>query len=115
MFSSTILEILEIAGNVLFVAFFIGMCIFIHELGHFLAAKWRGLHIDAFSIGFKKIWGKKINVTGMNETPFYQELKNDIDRSGYHLTAIQRTLFTSESSIVRLFAIIARGVMKIFH
>ncbi len=61
MFSSTILEILEIAGNVLFVAFFIGMCIFIHELGHFLAAKWRGLHIDAFSIGFKKIWGKKIN------------------------------------------------------
>ena len=64
---------------------------------------------------FKRFWGKKINVTGMKETPFYLELKNDIDRSGYHLTAIQRTLFTSESSIVRLFAIIARGVMKIFH
>src|SRR5690606_18106208 len=23
-----------------------------HELGHFLAAKWRGLHIERFSIGF---------------------------------------------------------------
>lgn len=42
-----------------FVIFFFGFCIFIHEFGHFLAAKWRGLHIVAFSIGFKKIWGFK--------------------------------------------------------
>ncbi|NOY74815.1 MAG: PDZ domain-containing protein, partial [Kiritimatiellaeota bacterium] len=42
-----------------FVIFFFGFCIFIHELGHFLAAKWRGLHIVAFSIGFKKVWGFK--------------------------------------------------------
>jgi regulator of sigma E protease len=42
-----------------FVIFFFGFCIFIHELGHFLVAKWRGLHIIAFSIGFKKIWGFK--------------------------------------------------------
>ena len=41
--------------------FFLGFCIFIHELGHFLAAKWRGLHIIAFSIGFKKVWGFKHN------------------------------------------------------
>lgn len=39
--------------------FFLGWCIFVHELGHFLAAKWRGLHIVAFSIGFKKVWGFK--------------------------------------------------------
>ena len=45
----------------LFVFIFFGFCIFIHELGHFLAAKWRGLHIIAFSIGFKKIWGFKHN------------------------------------------------------
>ena len=37
------------------------MCVFVHELGHFLVAKWRGLHIIAFSLGFKKAWGKKIN------------------------------------------------------
>ena len=43
----------------LFVVFFFGLCIFVHELGHFLAAKWRGLHVIAFSIGFKKIWGYK--------------------------------------------------------
>ena len=39
--------------------FFLGFCIFIHELGHFVAAKWRGLHIVAFSIGFKKVWSFK--------------------------------------------------------
>jgi regulator of sigma E protease len=43
----------------IFVVFFFGLCIFVHELGHFLAAKWRGLHVVAFSIGFKKIWGYK--------------------------------------------------------
>ncbi len=55
------LAILESIGALLFVFFFIGLCIFSHELGHFLAARWRKLHIDAFSIGFKKVWGKKIN------------------------------------------------------
>lgn len=29
-----------------------GGSIFVHELGHFLAAKWRGLKIEEFSIGF---------------------------------------------------------------
>ncbi len=38
---------------------FFGLCIFVHELGHFVAAKWRGLHIVAFSLGFKKIWSFK--------------------------------------------------------
>ncbi len=46
-------------GIFLFIAFFFGFCIFIHELGHFMAARWRGLHVIAFSIGFKKIWGYK--------------------------------------------------------
>ncbi len=47
--------------SLVFVFIAIGFCIFIHELGHFLAAKWRGLHIDAFSLGFKPFWRKKIN------------------------------------------------------
>ena len=33
-----------------------------HELGHFLAAKWRGLKIDRFAIWFgKPVWKKKID------------------------------------------------------
>ncbi len=38
------------------------LLIFVHELGHFLAARWRGLKIDRFAIWFgKPIWMTKIN------------------------------------------------------
>ena len=38
------------------------LLIFVHELGHFLAARWRGLKIDRFAIWFgKPIWKKTIN------------------------------------------------------
>lgn len=30
----------------------LGVLIFFHELGHYLAARWRGVHVEAFSIGF---------------------------------------------------------------
>jgi regulator of sigma E protease len=47
--------------------------IFVHELGHFWAAKWRGLQIDRFQIWFgKAIWKKKINGVqyGLGWLPF---------------------------------------------
>ena len=34
------------------VALFFSGSIFVHELGHFLAARWRGAHVERFSIGF---------------------------------------------------------------
>jgi regulator of sigma E protease len=38
------------------------LLIAVHEFGHFLAAKWRGLKIERFAIWFgKPIWKKKIN------------------------------------------------------
>src|SRR5882672_7269606 len=38
------------------------LLIFVHELGHFLAARWRGLKVDRFAIWFgKPIWKKEIN------------------------------------------------------
>jgi regulator of sigma E protease len=33
-------------------ALVLGVLVFIHELGHYLAARWRGIHVEAFSIGF---------------------------------------------------------------
>src|SRR5208283_1990570 len=34
----------------------------VHELGHFVAARWRGLKVDRFAIWFgKPVWKKKIN------------------------------------------------------
>jgi regulator of sigma E protease len=37
---------------VFLVVLFFGGSIFVHELGHFLAARWRGMHVERFSIGF---------------------------------------------------------------
>jgi len=38
------------------------LLIIVHELGHFLAARWRGLRIEGFGIWFgKPLWQKKIN------------------------------------------------------
>ena len=45
---------------ILIVIFFFAFSIFIHELGHLLAALWRGLYVERFSIGFgPKLWGFK--------------------------------------------------------
>ena len=39
-----------------------GVTIFVHELGHFLVARWCGLTVDAFSIGFgPALWKRTIN------------------------------------------------------
>ena len=51
-------HLLTIVGSAIFMVFFFGLCIFVHELGHFLVAKWRGFHVIAFSIGFRKIWSR---------------------------------------------------------
>ena len=43
------------------VALLFSLAIFIHELGHFLAAKWFGLQVDTFAIGFgPSLWKRKI-------------------------------------------------------
>ncbi len=57
----TFLHILKVIGLILLVLLSFNIIIFIHELGHFLAAKWRGLHVEKFQIWFgKPIWKKTI-------------------------------------------------------
>lgn len=58
---STILSTLETAWLIFLVVMFFNVMIFVHELGHFLAGKWRGAYIDRFQIWFgKPVWQKKI-------------------------------------------------------
>src|SRR5665213_1244822 len=55
----TILRYIFIALEVVLL---FNLLIGVHELGHFLAAKWRGLKIERFAIWFgKPIWKQKIN------------------------------------------------------
>jgi regulator of sigma E protease len=53
----------ETSTNVLLVILGIGTLIFVHELGHFLAAKWIGVKVHVFSLGFgpalwRRVWGE---------------------------------------------------------
>jgi regulator of sigma E protease len=55
----TILKYIFIALEVVLL---FNLLIGVHELGHFLAAKWRGLKIERFAIWFgKPVWKKKVN------------------------------------------------------
>jgi len=55
----TILHYILIALEVVLI---FNLIIGVHELGHFLAARWRGLKVERFAIWFgKPIWKKKIN------------------------------------------------------
>ena len=51
-------SLLDSARGIAVIVLFFGGSIFVHELGHFLAAKWRGLRVERFSIGFgPKVFG----------------------------------------------------------
>lgn len=52
MTSDIVFRILQDPWAIFLVVLFFGASIFIHELGHYLAARWRGLKIERFSIGF---------------------------------------------------------------
>ncbi|MDB6054530.1 MAG: regulator of sigma protease [Verrucomicrobiales bacterium] len=54
------MQILKFIFILLEVLFLFNILIFVHELGHFLAAKWRGLKVERFAIWFgKPIWKAK--------------------------------------------------------
>lgn len=56
------MQILKFVFILLEVLLLFNLLIFVHELGHFLAARWRGLKVDRFAIWFgKPIWEKEIN------------------------------------------------------
>ncbi len=58
---------------ILVVVFIFNVIIFVHELGHFWAARWRGLEVERFQIWFgKPIWSKTYNGVqyGLGWLPF---------------------------------------------
>jgi regulator of sigma E protease len=52
VFSDILQSIGSNAWSVFLIVLFFGGSVFVHELGHFLAARRRGVHVERFSIGF---------------------------------------------------------------
>jgi regulator of sigma E protease len=57
-----IMHVVKTVLIVLEVLLLFNLLIFVHELGHFLAARWRGLKVERFAVWFgKPIWKMKYN------------------------------------------------------
>ena len=50
-FADAPLDILGTGSNILLIVLGFGLLIALHELGHFLAARWAGIRADGFAIG----------------------------------------------------------------
>jgi len=57
-----LLHIARVIFVLLEVLILFNLLIVVHELGHFLAARWRGLYVEKFGVWFgKPLWKRKIN------------------------------------------------------
>ncbi len=68
--------------NFIVIALGFGFIIFVHELGHFVAAKWAGIRVQAFSIGFGQIacsYRKGMGFQAGSSEPAYQKLVREQD------------------------------------
>src|SRR6201996_1860410 len=62
-------------GNILLLVFGFGFVIFWHELGHFLAAKWAGVKVEQFAVGFGQAlisWRKGLGFRIGTSAPEYE-------------------------------------------
>ncbi|MBR5888247.1 MAG: RIP metalloprotease RseP [Akkermansia sp.] len=129
----SILSFLQTAGVILLVIMFFNLMIFVHELGHFLAGRWRGAYIDRFQIWFgSPIWSKTINgvrwgigwlpLGGFVSLPQMEDMeaiegKADIPKDLKPLKAIDKVIIAAAGPLFSLllayvFAVIVWGVGK---
>lgn len=129
----SILSFFQTIGIILLVIMFFNLMIFVHELGHFLAGRWRGAYIDRFQIWFgTPIWSKTINgvrwgigwlpLGGFVSLPQMEDMeaiegKADIPRNLKPLKAIDKIIIAAAGPLFSLllayvFAVIVWGVGK---
>lgn len=104
--------------NILYVAFGLGMVIFLHELGHFAMAKACGVYVERFSIGFPPtIWSRKWGETeyALGAIPFggYVKMLGQDDMDPSQLTSeeiAQDPRSYSAKPVWQRMAIISAGV-----
>jgi len=101
------------------VIFVFGLLVVIHELGHFLAAKWMGVRVERFSVGFPpRLFGKKIGDTDycISAIPLggYVKMSGMIDESMDSSMTGADYEFNSKPVWKRIVIIIAGVVMNFF-
>ncbi len=105
--------------SLLAIIFVFGLLVLIHELGHFLAAKWMGVRVERFSIGFPpRLFGKKVGETDycISAIPLggYVKMSGMIDESMDTQSTGADYEFNSKPVWKRIVIIIAGVVMNFF-
>ncbi|MBW2599530.1 MAG: RIP metalloprotease RseP [Deltaproteobacteria bacterium] len=93
--------------NIISVIILLGVLIFVHELGHFLVAKWSGVGVLKFSLGFgPKLVGKKMGETEyvlsaiplggyvkmLGESETEEELSPDEEKRSFQKQAVMKKI-----------------------
>ena len=92
----------------------LSILVFVHELGHFMVAKWTGMRVDEFALGFPpRLWSKKRGETtyAVNAIPFGGYVKIHGEAPGT-LDESPRS-FNNKPVLARILVIIAGVCMNI--
>jgi regulator of sigma E protease len=105
--------------TVLAAIFVFSILVIIHELGHFLAARWMGVRVEKFSIGFPPtVYTKKIGETqfAISAIPLggYVKMAGFVDESMDTNTTGAPDEFNSKPVWRRIIIIVAGVVMNLF-
>src|SRR5687767_2490378 len=94
------MEFLSNFFNILLLVLGFGFVIFWHELGHFLAAKWVGIRVEQFAVGFGHAilsWRKGIGLrVGNTQREYERRLKEYVETEEGHLDRRDRSAPTQE-------------------
>ncbi|MFN7906165.1 MAG: RIP metalloprotease RseP [Pseudobdellovibrionaceae bacterium] len=95
----------------------LGVLIFVHELGHFLVARWCGVKVEVFSLGFgKKIFQYKRGDTNycISMIPFGGYVKMFGEQPGEEISASDRKVSFTHKSVWQRIAIVSAGPLMNF-
>ncbi len=94
-----------------------GLIVFVHELGHFLAAKWAGVGVERFSLGFgPKVLGKQVGETEylLSAVPLGGYVKMVGEEIGEAVNPAIEQLSFSHKSVGKRFFIVFAGPFSNF-
>ncbi|KPK94316.1 hypothetical protein AMJ80_05505 [bacterium SM23_31] len=109
---------IDIFSTIFWVIIVLGVLVFFHELGHFIAAKLTGIRVERFSIGFPpRLFGKKIGDTDycVQLTPLggYCKMSGMIDESlDPEGIKGEPWEFMSKPTHIRMFVLLAGPLMN---
>lgn len=95
----------------------LGILIFVHELGHFLVARWCGVRVEVFSLGFgKKIFKYKKGDTtyAISMIPLGGYVKMFGDQNGDQIAEEDRKVSFTHKNVYQRIAIVLAGPLMNF-